>query len=60
MATSQITKRLIDALKPRQDEYFVSAGCSSDFGVRVQSTGGDVLCREISSRQRPQCPYKAS
>ena len=38
MATSQITKRLVDSLKPRQGEYFVWDGSLSGFGVRVQST----------------------
>src|SRR3981189_2458569 len=39
MATSQITKRLIDSLKPRPHEYFVWDGSLAGFGVRVQSTG---------------------
>src|SRR6476469_8844267 len=39
MATSQITKRLIDSLKPRQGEYFVWDGSLAGYGVRVQSTG---------------------
>jgi integrase len=39
MAISQITKRLIDSLKPRQGEYFVWDGSLSGFGLRVQSTG---------------------
>ena len=39
MAISQITKRLVDNLKPQQGEYFVWDGSLSGFGVRVQSTG---------------------
>jgi hypothetical protein len=39
VATSQITKRLSDSLKPRPEEYFVWDGSLSGFGVRVQSTG---------------------
>ena len=39
MAKSQITKRLIDGLEPRQREYFVWDGSLSGFGVRVQTTG---------------------
>src|SRR3984893_6250773 len=39
MANNQITKRLIDALKPRIREYFVWDGSLAGYGVRVQSTG---------------------
>src|SRR5439155_4814108 len=39
MAKSQITKRLIDGLEPRQREYFVWDGSLSGFGVRVQPSG---------------------
>jgi integrase len=39
MASTQITKRLIDGLKPRVGEYFVWDGSLSGYGVRVQSTG---------------------
>ena len=38
MAT-QITKRLIDSLKPRTNEYFVWDGSLAGYGVRVQTTG---------------------
>jgi integrase len=56
MATSQITKRLIDSLKPRRDEYFVWDGSLSGFGVRVQSTGAMsyvVKYRAGSGRSAP-------
>ena len=36
---SQITKRLIDSLKPRSSEYFVWDGSLAGYGVRVQTTG---------------------
>jgi integrase len=39
MANSQITKRLIDSLKPRSGEYFVWDGALAGYGVRVQTTG---------------------
>jgi integrase len=38
-ASTQITKRLIDGLKPRGGEYFVWDGSLAGYGVRVQSTG---------------------
>ena len=56
MATSQITKRLIDSLKPRPGEYFVWDGSLSGFGVRVQSTGAMsyvVKYRAGSGRSAP-------
>jgi integrase len=56
MATSQITKRLIDSLKPRPREYFVWDGSLSGFGVRVQSTGAMsyvVKYRAGSGRSAP-------
>jgi integrase len=56
VATSQITKRLIDGLKPRQGEYFVWDGSLSGFGVRVQSTGAMsyvVKYRAGSGRSAP-------
>ena len=56
MAASQITKRLIDSLKPRPDEYFVWDGSLSGFGVRVQSTGAMsyvVKYRAGSGRSAP-------
>ena len=39
MASKQITKRLIDSLKPRSGEYFVWDGSLAGYGVRVQTTG---------------------
>jgi integrase len=39
MASTQITKRLIDGLRPRVSEYFVWDGSLAGYGVRVQSTG---------------------
>jgi integrase len=39
MASKQITKRLIDSLKPRASEYFVWDGTLAGYGVRVQTTG---------------------
>jgi integrase len=39
MASTQITKRLIDGLKPRGGEYFVWDGSLAGYGVRVQTTG---------------------
>lgn len=39
MAGKQITKRLIDSLKPRSGEYFVWDGSLAGYGVRVQTTG---------------------
>lgn len=39
MASKQITKRLIDGLKPRASEYFVWDGSLAGYGVRVQTTG---------------------
>jgi integrase len=56
VATSQITKRLVDSLKPRQGEYFVWDGSLSGFGVRVQSTGAMsyvVKYRAGSGRSAP-------
>lgn len=35
----QITKRLVDALRPRDGEYFVWDASLAGFGVRVQTTG---------------------
>ncbi len=56
VATSQITKRLIDSLKPRPDEYFIWDGSLSGFGVRVQLTGAMsyvVKYRAGSGRSAP-------
>ena len=56
MPASQITKRLIDSLKPRPDEYFVWDGSLSGFGLRVQSTGAMsyvVKYRAGSGRSAP-------
>jgi integrase len=39
MASGQITKRLIDGLKPKNSEYFVWDPSLPGFGVRVQVTG---------------------
>lgn len=39
VASAQITKRLLDSLKPGDGEYFVWDGSLAGFGVRVQSTG---------------------
>jgi integrase len=39
MPSTQITKRLVDSLKPRGREYFVWDGSLAGYGVRVQSTG---------------------
>lgn len=56
VARNQITKRLVDSLKPRPDEYFVWDGSLSGFGVRVQSTGAMsyvVKYRAGSGRSAP-------
>lgn len=56
MAASQITKRLIDSLKPRQTEYFVWDGSLPGFGARVQVTGSVsyvVKYRAGSGRSAP-------
>jgi Arm DNA-binding domain len=56
VASSQITRRLINSLKPRPDEYFVWDGSLSGFGVRVQSTGAMsyvVKYRAGSGRSAP-------
>ena len=56
MATSQITKRLVDSLKPRPAEYFVWDGSLPGFGVRIQSTGAMsyvVKYRAGSGRSAP-------
>jgi hypothetical protein len=37
MANSQITKRLIDSLKPRASEYFVWDRSLAGYGVRVHA-----------------------
>ena len=39
MPNKQITKRVIDSLKPRSGEYFVWDGSLAGYGVRVQTTG---------------------
>jgi integrase len=39
VASAQITKRLLDSLKPGDGEYFVWDSSLAGFGVRVQSTG---------------------
>jgi integrase len=39
MVSSQITKRLIDGLKPRESEYFVWDSALAGYGVRIQTTG---------------------
>jgi integrase len=39
MASTQITKRLIDNLKPRESEYFVWDSALAGYGVRIQTTG---------------------
>jgi integrase len=39
MASTQITKRLIDSLKPREGEYFVWDSALAGYGVRIQTTG---------------------
>ena len=57
MATCQITKRLIDGLKPRASEYFVWDGSLAGFGVRVQTTGAMsyvVKYRAGSGRAAPR------
>jgi hypothetical protein len=54
VAISQITKRLIDSLKPRPDEYFVWDSSLSGFGVRVQSTGAMSY---VSNRFEPRPPF---
>jgi Arm DNA-binding domain len=56
VAISQITKRLIDSLKPQQGEYFVWDDSLSGFGVRVQTTGAKsyvVKYRAGSGRSAP-------
>src|SRR5271154_912601 len=56
MANSQITKRLIDRLKPRESEYFVWDEALVGFGVRVQKTGAMsyiVKYRAGSGRSAP-------
>src|SRR5438105_13021344 len=56
MAKSQITKRLIDGLEPRQREYFVWDSSLAGFGVRVQTTGAMsyvVKYRAGSGRSAP-------
>ena len=56
MASSQITKRLIDSLKPRETEYFVWDGSLPGFGARVQVTGSVsyvVKYRAGSGRSAP-------
>ncbi len=39
MPNKQITKRVIDSLKPRSSEYFVWDGSLAGYGVRIQTTG---------------------
>jgi integrase len=39
MPKIQISKRLVDSLKPREHEYFVWDGSLLGFGIRVQTTG---------------------
>jgi hypothetical protein len=39
MASKQITKRLIDSLKPHSGQYFVWNGSLAGYGVRVKTTG---------------------
>jgi integrase len=56
VATSPITKRLIDGLKPRESEYFVWDSSLSGFGLRVQATGAKsyvVKYRAGSGRGAP-------
>src|SRR5260370_16381705 len=56
MASAQITKRLIDGLKPRSSEYFVWDGSLAGYGVRVQTTGAMsyiVKYRAGSGRSAP-------
>ena len=38
MASTQITKRLIDGLKPRESEYFIWDRALAGYGVRIQTT----------------------
>ena len=58
MANSQITKRLIDRLKPRSSEYFVWDGALAGFGVRVQTTGAMSYRRQIPRWQRSRAPTR--
>jgi integrase len=56
MATSQITKRLIDGLQPQEREYFVWDAALAGFGIRVQSSGSRsyvVKYRAGSGRTAP-------
>jgi hypothetical protein len=56
MVSTQITKRLIDGLKPRVGEYFVWDGSLAGYGVRVQATGAMsyvVKYRAGSGRSAP-------
>jgi integrase len=56
MASGQITKRLIDGLKPKNSEYFVWDPSLPGFGVRVQVTGARsyvVKYRAGSGRSAP-------
>jgi hypothetical protein len=56
MVTSNITKRLVDSLKPGENEYFVWDGSLNGFGLRVQTTGAKsfvVKYRAGSGRGAP-------
>jgi hypothetical protein len=56
MPRSQITKRIVDSLKPRDAEYFVWDRQLAGFGVRVQESGAKsyvVKYRAGSGRGAP-------
>ncbi|HEY0803139.1 MAG TPA: Arm DNA-binding domain-containing protein, partial [Steroidobacteraceae bacterium] len=56
MASSQITKRLVDGLKPGDREYFIWDRSLAGFGLRVQATGARsyvVKYRAGSGRAAP-------
>jgi integrase len=56
MSNRQLTKRLIDSLKPQSSEYFVWDNALAGYGVRVQTTGARsyvVKYRAGSGRAAP-------
>jgi integrase len=47
IATAALTKRLIDAAKPRESEFFLWCGTLSGFGVRVYPSGKKVFLAQV-------------
>lgn len=49
---AKLTKRVLDAAKPKADRYFVWCGALPGFGVRIYPTGRKVFVAQVRVRRR--------